>query len=245
MRITEITNIEMKFGPEMDEIIDDEWNEVNPDYIKPVARLGGYTIQQEGNIGTEQGESWDGVTFWLLDNQNPVGYLQLYPFNKNKDIYEVSYVRLKQEATGKGLAVKLYKWAILDRKLTIVSDQSQTKGSKKLWLTLANDPELNVYGYRKGVQGQKDKFTAVDINDLGDLEGAFDIYDQPGDDLAFTKQPPEYYDEIENIKQAVKKGKISDQDVQSTLARLEVEYGIQHDELRQTQSNTHLVVTKA
>lgn len=66
---------------------------------------------------------------------------------------------------GKGIAIELYKLAILKFGLTIVSDTSQTAGSETLWNRLARDSEINVYAWDQ----QTDQFRDFDPDDPDDV----------------------------------------------------------------------------
>lgn len=66
---------------------------------------------------------------------------------------------------GKGIAVDLYKLAIQEYGLTIVSDASQSPGSERLWATLATDPKITVYVW----DTEKDSFRDFDPEDPDDV----------------------------------------------------------------------------
>lgn len=66
---------------------------------------------------------------------------------------------------GKGIALQLYKLAIEKYGYTIVSDTSQTKGSEKLWNSLARDPRINVYAW----ETDSDSFREFDPDDPDDV----------------------------------------------------------------------------
>jgi hypothetical protein len=66
--------------------------------------------------------------------------------HKGKD-FVFSEVYFDPVLQGKGIALQLYKLAVEQYGHTIVSDVSQTRGSEKLWNTLARDPGINVYAW--------------------------------------------------------------------------------------------------
>lgn len=83
--------------------------------------------------------------------------------HKGKD-FVFSEVYFDPVLQGKGIAIQLYKLAIEKYKYTIVSDTSQTKGSEKLWNSLARDPSINVYAWETA----RDTFRAFDPDDPDD-----------------------------------------------------------------------------
>lgn len=105
---------------------------------RPVAKINGYTIDK------------------YVDEDKHVSYVVQNPKGKNylgeltlrfdsKDKFYHSEVFFTPELQGSGLAIELYKYAIVEDGYTIVSDQTQTPGSQKLWEKLAKDPSIFVY----------------------------------------------------------------------------------------------------
>lgn len=72
-----------------------------------------------------------------------LGGVYLVKNNQSKQIH--SEVSFDESIQGKGIAVELYKLAIIDLGITLTSDKTQTKGSMSIWKRLALDPEINVY----------------------------------------------------------------------------------------------------
>jgi len=58
-----------------------------------------------------------------------------------------SMVYLDPSMRGKGAAIELYKYAIIDDGMTIASDESQTPGSRSIWAKLDSTPGINVYAW--------------------------------------------------------------------------------------------------
>ena len=117
-----------------------------------------------------------------------------------------SEVYFDPELQGKGIAIELYKLAIQQYDFTIVSDESQTKGSEKLWNTLARTSGINVYAW----DTEADKFRAFDPDDPDDV-----YYDS--NEMAELKQ------ESENINKKLHdqymKGEIDDDEYNRLLTQ--------------------------
>lgn len=107
----------------------------------PVAKVKGYIIHR-----TDEDED-DGIR-WLVKDPDSEGFLGEFYLGKksNKQNFYHSEVFFDTSIQGKGLAVPLYAWAI-KRGYDIVSDTSQTPGSKSLWARLAKTPGIHVYAW--------------------------------------------------------------------------------------------------
>jgi hypothetical protein len=88
------------------------------------------------------------IEYGLFNESNLVGYFSLEHFDKNK--WTVKLVQLAQAYKGKGLGTFFYDYAVMNDKLTILSDATNTDGvhgSKGLWLKLKNNNRYTVKGY--------------------------------------------------------------------------------------------------
>lgn len=89
------------------------------------------------------------IHYGLFDpNDNLVGYLSLYKYNK--DIWVVSLSQLAQAYKGQGFGTFLYDYAVMNDKLKIMSDATNTggpHGSKNLWARLKNNQRYEIVGY--------------------------------------------------------------------------------------------------
>lgn len=125
--------------------------------------------------------------------------------HKGKD-FVFSEVYFDPVLQGKGVALQLYKLAIEKYGYTIVSDTSQTRGSEKLWNTLARDPSINVYAWE----------TAGDTFRDFDPDDPDDAYYDPSE-IKILKN------ELEDIKdklyQQYMDGKIDDDEYGKLLKR--------------------------
>lgn len=90
-------------------------------------------------------DNYDSV-FLIKDPQSEgfLGELRLKPDGN----FFKSTVKFAPELQGKGLAHKLYKLAIIEDNKTIVSDSTQSPGSRKLWQRLADEPGVFVYAWK-------------------------------------------------------------------------------------------------
>jgi hypothetical protein len=89
------------------------------------------------------------IQYGLFDIEDRlVGYLSLYYYGK--DIWVVSLVQLAQAYKGMGYGTFLYDYAIMNDKLKILSDATNTggpHGSKTLWKSLYNKNKYHIVGY--------------------------------------------------------------------------------------------------
>lgn len=99
------------------------------------------------------------------DGKELLGQMALLRYPHRDSTYMFSEVYFDPSIQGKGIAVPLYKIAVLRYGLTIVSDESQTEGSEKLWNRLARDPEVHVYVW----DTQKDNYREFDPDDPDDV----------------------------------------------------------------------------
>lgn len=99
------------------------------------------------------------------DETELLGQMALSRSSHRNGEFLFSEIYFDPEIQGKNLAVPLYKLAIIQYGLTIVSDESQTEGSESLWNRLARDPEVNVYVW----DTESDKFRDFDPDDPDDV----------------------------------------------------------------------------
>jgi hypothetical protein len=65
---------------------------------------------------------------------------------KSKSFYQVAGLAIAPSYAGHGIPLKLYKF-LLNKGFSIMSDESQTIGGKKIWDKLRNDPDFEVKAY--------------------------------------------------------------------------------------------------
>jgi hypothetical protein len=89
------------------------------------------------------------IQYGLFDVEDRlVGYFSLYYYGK--DIWVVSLVQLAQAYKGMGYGTFLYDYAIMNDKLKILSDATNTggpHGSKTLWKSLYSKNKYDIVGY--------------------------------------------------------------------------------------------------
>jgi len=89
------------------------------------------------------------LNYGLFDpKDNLVGYLSLY--KHKKDIWVVALSQLAQAYKGQGYGTFLYDYAIMNDKVKVMSDATNTggpHGSKNLWLRLKNNQRYDVVEY--------------------------------------------------------------------------------------------------
>ena len=152
MKITEIIT-----NPPRDEYIDQYQNKfLNADSVAAIKDLVLKKIQD--SISIEYG---------LFDSADRlVGYMSL-DYHGNK-IWEVTLVQLAQAYKGLGYGTFLYDYAVMNDKLKIMSDASNTggpHGSKELWTRLINNNRYPIVGYNTKTKSVIDNATFNDIYD--------------------------------------------------------------------------------
>lgn len=149
------------FKPRVSKLEPEQVNEISMDRNTGKADLDVDDLDEF--IGrTEHVTTIDGHEIHLLDEDAPeeyiwlvgdesgerfVGYLSFTTGAYAGNDFYKSNVFFDESLQGKGLAVKLYVYAIKSSGITLVSDKTQTPGSKKLWATLAKQSGINVYGW--------------------------------------------------------------------------------------------------
>lgn len=131
--------------------------------IRTRFRIGDYPIYEIQPEGRAQAKLMLFVA--SPDGKELLGQMALLREPHGKSSYVFSEVYFDPSIQGKGIAVPLYKIAVLRYGLTIVSDESQTEGSEKLWNRLARDPEVHVYVW----DTVKDEYREFDPDDPDDV----------------------------------------------------------------------------
>lgn len=139
MRMQEIIT-----NPPRDEYLDNYRN--NLDDAVEVATIRGLTLKKS--------QSSSEIVYGLFDaDENLVGYLSLHTIehpDAPSDIWEVSLSQLALAYRGQGYATFLYDYAVMNDKLKVLSDGTQTggpHGSRDMWLRLRNNNRYQVIGY--------------------------------------------------------------------------------------------------
>jgi len=134
MKIQEIIT-----SPPRDEYLDnyEKWFN-NADVISKIRQLTLKKLQKS-----------DEIKYGLFDDKDRlVGYLSLYHY-KN-DIWQVGLVQLAQAYKGLGYGTFLYDYAVMNDKLKLLSDESNTggpHGSRELWQSLYLKHRYTIMGY--------------------------------------------------------------------------------------------------
>jgi len=124
-------------------------------------KIGGYEIHSPVNY------PYKALLIKSNDDEGFLGGLQLTKFN---NMWK-SEIMFAPEIQGKGFSIPLYKYAIKDLGLTIVSDRSQSPGGAAIWEKLAQQPDINVYVYDTGDKKMHGKY---DPRDSGRVYGVED-----------------------------------------------------------------------
>ena len=93
--------------------------------------------------------SSNSIEYGLVDSKNNlVGYMSLDLYDK--DMWEVTLVQLAQARKGQGLGTFFYDYAVMNDKLKLISDSTNTggpHGSRSLWERLINNKRYSIVGY--------------------------------------------------------------------------------------------------
>jgi len=134
----------MKFSeiittPPRDEYIDQYQHKF--DNSKSLVNIRGLTLKKSAS-STE-------IEYGLFDSQNRlVGYMSLE--YRGDDIWEVVLVQLAQAYKGQGYGTFFYDYAVMNDKMKIMSDATNTggpHGSQSLWARLISNARYNIVGY--------------------------------------------------------------------------------------------------
>lgn len=141
-------------NPPRDEYIDQYSSQL---YNSPI-------VAKIDELNLHKKQSTTEIEYGLFNKDKLVGYFSLEYFGKNK--WMVTLVQLAQAYKGRGLGTFFYDYAVMNDKLTLVSDSTNTDGihgSKNLWIRLKNNNKYLVKGY----DVKLDK--VFDIDNLNDI----------------------------------------------------------------------------
>lgn len=133
MKVTEIIT-----NPPRDEYIDGYENKFTDSAI--VARIKNLTLKKNTSP-TE-------IEYGLFNQNDIVGYMNLD--YRGDDIWEVVLVQLAQAYKGIGYGTFLYDYAVMNDKLKLRSDATNTggkHGSRELWSRLKSNARYEIVGY--------------------------------------------------------------------------------------------------
>jgi GNAT superfamily N-acetyltransferase len=140
------------------------------------------------------------------DETELLGQVALLKNPHRNGTYLFSEIYFDPAIQGQGIAVQLYKLVIVKYGLTIVSDESQSPGSERLWAALAKDPEINVYAW----DTEQDTFRDFDPDDPDDV-----YYDSQ--QMAQLKQEAETIND--RLRDQYINGDITDDEYNQLLSR--------------------------
>jgi hypothetical protein len=107
------------------------------------------TVATIKNLQLKKCESQDEIEYGLIDSKDHiVGYFSLDRYDD--DIWSVNLVQLAQAYKGMGYGTFFYDYAIMNDKLKILSDATNTEGqfgSRALWERLKNNRRYEIVGY--------------------------------------------------------------------------------------------------
>lgn len=131
--------VEIITNPPRDEYLD-RYNFELKD-ATPVAKIKDLILKKSQSLSE--------IHYGLFDHKDRlVGYFGLSLYKK--DLWQVDLVQLAQAYKGMGYGTFLYDYAIMNDKLKVLSDSTNTggpHGSKNLWQSLYNKKRYNIVGY--------------------------------------------------------------------------------------------------
>lgn len=100
------------------------------------------------DLVVKKDEQSDDIKYGLFDKQGRlVGYFSLHLY---KDMWMVDLVQIAQAYKGLGYGTFLYDYAVMNDKLKVLSDATNTggpDGSRTLWVSLFNKKRYRIVGY--------------------------------------------------------------------------------------------------
>jgi hypothetical protein len=130
--------IEIITNPPRDEYIDGYWG----------ALSNASTVAQIKNLELKKDISPLEIRYGLFNKDDIVGFMSLE--YRGDDIWEVTLVQLAQAYKGLGYGTFLYDYAIMNDKIKLISDSTNTggkHGSRDLWLRLKANNRYRIVGY--------------------------------------------------------------------------------------------------
>ena len=146
-----ISEVEYSDDVQKDDMHKSDLDRHRGDTMSTGKEIKGYDIHK--------GEDEERVSYFIKDpdSRGFLGELKLrvekkYPGMRKSEVF------FDESIHGKGIAVELYKMAIVDFGHTITSDYTQSKGSKDLWKRLSKTQGIFVYGWNPKAKGDKEFF---------------------------------------------------------------------------------------
>jgi hypothetical protein len=150
MKVTEIIT-----NPPRDEYIDDYTCGLR--LVPTIATINGLELKQGGSSKE--------IEYGLFDKKKLVGFMSLEQY---KEYYVVTLVQLAQAFKGMGYGTFLYDFAVMNDKLMLLSDATNTSGkhgSRELWNRLRANNRYKVIGYDMKHDMELPNATEADIYD--------------------------------------------------------------------------------
>ena len=169
----------------------------------------------------------------------PIGTISL---DKDGKGWIASYSKITTKYQGRGLGLELYKFIIKKLGILLISDMSQTPGSQKVWVKLAQTPGIYVYG-RRTSPGRKTQFFQVEPDALNQLSGELEVYDQwktVHGEKQVEKDLEAYSKSIDDM---VNRGELSLAQATQMYEKARVATGKEVRELQKAQRDTVLIAT--
>lgn len=106
-------------------------------------------------------DRYSGIIVSVWDGEKPVSNLFITPREyQGIKAYAVEYMAISPEYQGQNIGYELYRGLIVLTGIPLITTGSQSRGARKLWLKLAQDPQIKAYGFTT------DKFKDKMIFDL-------------------------------------------------------------------------------
>ena len=169
----------------------------------------------------------------------PVGTITLFKYGKG---YISSYSKITSKYQGRGLGLELYKFIIEKLGILLISDMSQTPGSQKVWVKLAQTPGIYVYG-RRTSPGLKTQFFQVEPDSFNQLSGELEVYDQWASSNSEEQIRIDLKDYRKSIDNMIEKGEIGITKGKQMYEKERVATNKEIRELRKARGDTVLIAS--
>jgi hypothetical protein len=153
-------------------------------------------------------ESYKGIVVGVFDGETPVANLFVTPKEyQGIKCYSVEYAAISPKYQGQNIGYELYRGLIVLVGLPFITTGSQSKGARKLWLKLAQDPQIKAYGFSTDKVGEKifDLQPNKSQTELKSLGAKVMVYDNWSTGLILVIKNGPYDRKLNKLKQASEK----------------------------------------
>lgn len=153
MKLKDIFNFQINEAPEVgdNDMYDDKVTDIELKHVSEIAhyiKLGNFTALNK-KIYLYQKPNEFNYVFGFIKNGifNEYGSITLLPrgnFLGYNNVHEVDEIEVANDARGKGLSTKLYRFLVLKLKMNLMCGELQFHGARLLWRNLSRQPDMAV-----------------------------------------------------------------------------------------------------